>query len=288
MSESSGKIGPNQEPDYSSKSLPDGYGNTEAALLPRDPYWMFVYWEVCEKTKNNLISQIGKDTFDKSRSVIRVYEVVEGDNTGKYFDVPVIMEAKNWYINVSECGKTYLCELGLITPDGKFIGIVKTNKVSLPRSGVSDVIDEKWMSVNQEFEKLLQISGVEYIGKGSLDIAKSLAQRWEMLRSVFSRVTSFGVSSFSSQSLFREQPRESKDFWLVADCELVVYGATQSDAKLYIGEREIKLNPDGTFATRFALSEGETNIPINAVSKDGDMKRGITIRVKRETEKNDK
>ncbi|MBP7796422.1 MAG: DUF4912 domain-containing protein [Elusimicrobiales bacterium] len=288
MSESSGKIGPNQEPDYSSKSLPDGYGNTEAALLPRDPYWMFVYWEVCEKTKNNLISQIGKDTFDKSRSVIRVYEVVEGDNTGKYFDVPVIMDAKNWYINVSECGKTYLCELGLVTPDGKFIGIVKTNKVSLPRSGVSDVIDEKWMSVNQEFEKLLQISGVEYIGKGSLDIAKSLAQRWEMLRSVFSRVTSFGVSSFSSQSLFREQPRESKDFWLVADCELVVYGATQSDAKLYIGEREIKLNPDGTFATRFALSEGQTNIPINAVSKDGDMKRGITIRVKRETEKNDK
>ena len=288
MSESSGKIGPNQEPDYSSKSLPDGYGNTEAALLPRDPYWMFVYWEVCEKTKNNLISQIGKDTFDKSRSVIRVYEVVEGDNTGKYFDVPVIMDAKNWYINVSECGKTYLCELGLVTPDGKFIGIVKTNKVSLPRSGVSDVIDEKWMSVNQEFEKLLQISGVEYIGKGSLDIAKSLAQRWEMLRSVFSRVTSFGVSSFSSQSLFREQPGESKDFWLVADCELVVYGATQSDGKLYIGEREIKLNPDGTFATRFALSEGETNIPINAVSKDGDMKRGITIRVKRETEKNDK
>jgi hypothetical protein len=288
MSESSGKIGPNQEPDYSSKSLPDGYGNTEAALLPRDPYWMFVYWEVCEKTRNNLVSQVGKETFEKSKSVIRVYEVMEGDNTGKYFDIPVIMEAKNWYVNVSECGKTYMCELGIITPDGRFIGIVRTNKVSLPRSGVSDVIDEKWMSVNQEFEKLLQISGVEYIGKGSLDIAKSLAQRWEMLRSVFSRVTSFGVSSFSSQSLFREQPKESKDFWLVADCELVVYGATQSDAKLYIGEREIKLNPDGTFATRFALPDGQTNIPINAVSKDGDMKRGITIRVKRETEKNDK
>ncbi|MEF3279779.1 MAG: DUF4912 domain-containing protein [Elusimicrobiota bacterium] len=287
MSQSSGKIGPDQEPDYTSKSLPEGYGSTEAALLPRDPYWMFVYWEICEKTKNDVISQIGKDIFEKSKSVIRVYEVLDGDKLGKYFDIPVIIEAKNWYINVSECGKTYLCEIGILTPQGRFIGMVKTNKVSLPRVGVSDVIDEKWMSVNHEFEKLLQISGVEYIGKGSLDIAKSLAQRWEMLRSVFSRVTSFGISSFSSQYLHKQKSEMSKNFWLVADCELVVYGATQPDSKLYIGDREIKLNPDGTFATRFALPNGQTNIPIKAVSKDGDMKRGITIRVKRETEKND-
>lgn len=285
---SSGKIGPNQEPDYSSKSLPEGYGNTEAALLPRDPYWMFIYWEINENSRNNIIKQIGKDVFENSKGVIRVYEVDENDNPQKHFDVPVIIDAKNWYINVNECGKSYICEIGLITPDGRFIAIVRTNKVTLPRAGVSDVIDEKWMSVNQEFEKLLQISGVEYIGKGSMDIAKSLAQRWEMLRSVFSRVTSFGVSSFSSQSLMKEQIPVDKNFWLVADCELVVYGATQPDARLYIGDREIKLNPDGTFALRYALPDGETGIPVKAVSKDGDMKRGITIKVKRETEKNDR
>jgi len=285
---SSGKIGPNQEPDYSSKSLPDGYGNTEAALLPRDPYWMFIYWEISESSKNNIIKQIGKDIFEKSRGVIRVYEVNDKEELGKYFDIPVIIDAKNWYINVNECGKSYICEIGVITLDGRFIAIVRTNKVTLPKSGVSDIIDEKWMSVNQEFEKLLQISGVEYIGKGSMDIAKSLAQRWEMLRSVFSRVTSYGVSSFSSQSLMKEQIPSDKNFWLVADCELVVYGATQSDAKLYIGDREIKLNPDGTFALRYALPDGEVNIPVKAVSRDGDMNRGINIRVSRETKKNDK
>ncbi len=288
MSQSSGKMGSNQEPDYTSKSLPQEYGNTEAALLPRDPFWMFIYWEISDKTKNEILSMLTKEVYEKSRYVIRTYEVGENDSFVKYYDTPVIIDAKNWYLNVPECGKTYMCEIGLITPDGKFIGIVKTNKVSLPRTGVSDVIDEKYMRVSEEFEKLLQISGIDYIGKGSFDIAKTLAQRWELLRAMFSRITSFNVSSFSSQSIMKERMEQEKKFWLVADCELIVYGATQPDAKLYVGDREIRLNPDGSFAIRYSLPENTNSIiPIKAISKDGDMKRGITIKVNRENNENE-
>lgn len=287
MSSSSGKIGPQQEPDYDSKSLPDGYGNTEAVLLPRDPYWMYIYWEISENTIKNLISSIGHNIFVSSKKVVRVYEIGDNDVPITFSDVPIILEAKNWYINVNECGKTYMCEIGILTPDGRFIGIVKTNKVSLPRAGVSDIIDEKWMIVNHEFEKLLEISGVDYIGKGSAELAKSLAQRWEMLKSVFSRVSSFGISSISSHQILKEQQQKDKGFWLVADCELVVYGATDPKATLTVGDRKINLNPDGTFALRYALGEGKTTIPIKAVSDDGSMSRGITFNVTRETKKDE-
>ncbi len=283
----SGKIGQDQSPDYDSKSLPQEYGNTEAVLLPRDPFWLYIYWEITENSLKNIITSIGYETFSKSKRVIRIYEVGEDDNPVSYSDIPVIFEAKNWYINVRECGKTYMCELGILTPDGRFIGIVKTNKVSLPRAGVSEIMDEKWMIVNHEFEKLLEISGVDYIGKGSAEIAKSLAQRWEMLKSVFSRISSFGVSSFSSQAAMKEGYEKEKGFWLVADCELVVYGATQPDATLYVGDRKINLNPDGTFALRYALKEGDTLIPIKAVSGDGSMSRGITFKIVRETKKDE-
>lgn len=286
MSSTSGKLGPHQEPDYNSQSLPSGYGETEAVLLPRDPYWMYMYWEITENSLKNLISSIGEDTFASSKKVIRVYEVDENDNPVSFTDIPVILEAKNWYINVSECGKSYICEIGIITPDGRFIGIVKTNKVSLPRAGVSDVIDERWMIVNQEFEKLLEISGVDYIGKGSAEIAKSLAQRWEMLKSVFSRISSWGISSISSHQLLKEKEQE-KGFWLVADCELVVYGATDPKATLTVGERKINLNPDGTFTLRYALGEGTTTIPIKAVSEDGSMSRGVRFKITRETKKDE-
>ena len=150
----------NSQPDSGHKSLPESYGSTEAALLPRDPGWMFVYWDITDASKARIAGEHGGDVFKKAGSVIRVYETA----SGRYFDISVKLDARNWYINVPEGGKSYYCEIGLVLPDGRFIAIVKTNSVNLPAGRVSDVTDEKWMSVSSDFEKLLQISGVEYVG----------------------------------------------------------------------------------------------------------------------------
>jgi len=271
-----------RQPDSDYKSLPESYGNTEAALLPRDPNWMFIYWEITDNSKAKIAREYGHDVFEKSRHVLRVYDATVTDGQGHaYFDIPVMIDAKNWYINVREGGKAYYCEVGLILPNGRFIALVKTNTVHLPAGRVSEVTDEKWMSVSSDFDKLLQISGVEYIGKGSGEVAKSLAQRWEMLRSVFSRAASWGVSSLSSHSL--QKPAVGKKFWLVADCELILYGATEPDASVTVAGRKVTLNPDGTFSMRFALPDGNMDLPIKAVSGDGTDSRQIEIKVTRAT-----
>ncbi len=266
------------------KELPQDYGDTEATLLARDPNWMYVYWEINEQSTAELRKDYGNDIFDKSRQIIRVYDNTH-ESRSKYFDIEIRFDARDWYINVQEGGKSYYCELGLVLPDGKFISVVKTNCVKLPKGKVSEITDEKWMSISGDFEKLLQLSGVEYIGKGSGEVAKSLAQRWEMLRSVFSRSASWG--SASSLNLNKRKP-EDKDFWLVADCELILYGATQPDADVSVSGRKIKLNPDGTFSMRFALGNGNTDLPIKAVSNDRAEKRKIEIKVTRATKNNDK
>ena len=281
---SSGQINnKNTTPEAEHKALPEGYGTTEAALLPRDPNWMFIYWEVTENSKKNLRSAHGDDLFQKGRQVIRVYDmtgVTDGVPPSRYFDIAVMLEAKSWYVNVQEGGRAYCCEVGLVMPDGAFVGIVKTNTVSLPGGRVSEVTDEKWMAVTADFDKLLQLSGVEYIGKGSGEVAKSLAQRWEMLRAVFSRGASWGVSSMSSQA---PQKPEQKKFWLVADCELILYGATEPDAFVTVSGRKVKLNPDGTFSMRFALPDGALDLPIKAMSSDERDSRQIEISVARST-----
>ncbi len=267
----------NSQPDSGYKSLPESYGVTEAALLPRDPNWMFIYWDITDASRAAIAREHGSDVFEKASPVIRVYDAAGG----KYFDIPVKLDARSWYINVLDGGKAYYCEIGLVLPDGRFISIVKTNTVNLPAGRVSDITDEKWMSVSADFEKLLQISGVEYIGKGSGEVAKSLAQRWEMLRSVFSRAASWGVSSLSSHSLTK--PGAAKTFWLVADCELILYGATEPDASVTVAGRKVTLNPDGTFSMRFALPDGVVGLPIKAVSKDESDSRQIEIKVTRAT-----
>ncbi|HAN04703.1 MAG TPA: hypothetical protein DCW72_02535 [Elusimicrobia bacterium] len=281
---SSGQINnKNTAPEAEHKALPEGYGTTEAALLPRDPNWMFIYWEITENSRKNLCKTHGEDLFQKGRQVIRVYDVsaADGDGAARYFDIPVMFEAKSWYVNVQEGGRAYCCEVGLVLPDGSFVGIVKTNTVNLPAGRVSNVTDEKWMAVTADFDKLLQLSGVEYIGKGSGEVAKSLAQRWEMLRSVFSRASSWGVSSMSSQNL--QKPELAKKFWLVADCELILYGATEPDAFVTVSGRKVNLNPDGTFSMRFALPDGVVDLPVKAMSKDETDSREIDIKVTRAT-----
>lgn len=270
----------NRQPDSESAALPQEYGVTMAALMPRDPNWMFVYWEITPNSKARLAREHGADIFEKGRQVLRVYDLAHADGPARHFDVPVMLDAKNWYVHVQEGGGSYCCELGLALADGSFVAIVKTNPVTLPPGRVSDVMDEKWMAVSEDFDKLLQLSGVEYIGKGSGEVAKSLAQRWEMLRAVFSRGASWGVSSMSSQALQRP---EQKKFWLVADCELILYGATEPDAFVTVSGRKVKLNPDGTFSMRFALPDGMVALPIEAMSGDEKDMRRIDITVTRAT-----
>lgn len=85
----------------------------------------------------------------------------------------------------------------------------------------------------------------------------------------------------SAQHAPRPPEAKKKDFWLVADCELIVYGATEPDAKVTLRGQGVDLRPDGTFTLRFALPDGLHPIPIHAVNADGDMERSLTITVSR-------
>ena len=50
-------------------------------------------------------------------------------------------------------------------------------------------------------------------------------------------------------------PRQ-RSFWLVADAELIVYGATDPSARLTIGG-EVPLSTDGTFRIQVPFRDGE-------------------------------
>ena len=110
---------------------------------------------------------------------------------------------------------------------------------------------------------------------------------WEDLDSAMGshRMGSHAVSSFAAPPAPPAEAKEKdKDFWLVANCELIVYGATEADASVTLRGQKIELRPDGTFSIRFAFPDGLHPIPIHAVNADGDMERSITITVSRDTQ----
>lgn len=78
-------------------------------------------------------------------------------------------------------------------------------------------------------------------------------------------------------------PIRPRQFWLIADAELIVYGATEPDATVTIGGRPIKLNPDGTFRFQMSFQDGLIDYPIMAVAADGEQTRSIHMKFTRET-----
>jgi hypothetical protein len=93
-------------------------------------------------------------------------------------------------------------------------------------------------------------------------------------------ISSPGISSLVSP--VKKIPREKK-FWLNVNTELIVYGATEPDARVFVQNKQIKLRSDGTFTLRFALPDSKQVIPVKAVSSDNTEERTITPIVTKET-----
>lgn len=267
--------------------LPQSYGKTESFLLPKDPNWMFLFWEIVNETFEKIKDQKGQNIFDNSRTIIRVYDITnkafDGTNANSYFDVPVMLDARSWYLQVHS-GRTYICDIGIITPGGEFILLTRSNKTTVPTGEVSNIIDEKWMMVEGDYEKILKMSCASMFGTGASEkLQHVLAQRWKVFEIGREGNPSSHTSSWMSSHIL-PQTQTDEDIWLKAACEIIIYGQASKNADVYVKGEKISVDEDGSFSFRFPLSAGQVvDMPIKAQHKNKEEKqRFITIKAKRE------
>lgn len=137
--------------------------------------------------------------------------------------------------------------------------------------------------------KIISIDESRRVWMGSLEITELIRRR--LAHEVTSPITGFGASSpglaSSPTSPFGGGPgaaEKEKEFWFNVNAELVIYGATEPDAKVTLAGHEIKLRSDGTFSFRFALPDGHYDLPAVAVSADGTDGRAAELKFSRETQ----
>jgi len=163
--------------------LREHYGDTMIALLPRDPRWIYAYWEIDQASKEKVMRTQGEDIFSRSSLALRFYDVTDiifnGSNAHRHFDVNVHSEIGNWYFQVPESGRTYVGDIGLLTQDGRFIALARSNVVSLPSGKISEIGDEEWMIVKEEFEKLVKEMQLDKSGLSTVEAMKILSRRLE-------------------------------------------------------------------------------------------------------------
>lgn len=257
------------------QDLPFGYGRDKIVLQVRDPWWIHAYWEVTQETFERLKIELGV-TFYSAKKVLRVYDIsniiFDGKNAHRFFDIEVTAEATNWYIDTAGPGRSWCVDLGLRLTNGDFIIILRSNVVHTPLEGPSWIMDEEWLVPEDFFARLY---GMGFGFGRSSPVGKGWQER--IKKGFFS---SPGIASMASP--VKKMPA-GKNFWLKLDTELIVYGATEPDAKVTVQNRPIKLRPDGTFSLRFALPDGKQIIPVAATSCDDAETKTITPIVTKET-----
>lgn len=258
--------------------FPAGYGDNKIVLLVRDPWWLFAYWEIRRGKEDEVAGKMKASGEKPAKSILRVYDVTgikfNGRNARSFFDIDLKNMASTWYINVNSPNSSWVVDIGIVSNKGNFYLLARSNVVTTPRFGISDQVDAEWKAPEEDFLKMFGLSGGMGVGKGSLEVREMFRKHLE------EQVTSGNLSSGAS---FYRKPSDRK-FWLVVNCELIVYGATEPDAKLKVQGKDVKLRHDGTFTMRFALPDGKQEIPVEATSNDGKDRRRVTPIVTRKTE----
>ncbi len=135
--------------------------------------------------------------------------------------------------------------------------------------------------------KIISIDETRRVWMGSLEITELIRRR--LTHDVSSPTTAFGgsspgISSASSPFGGGASASSSKGFWFNVNAELIIYGATEPGATVTLGGHAIKLRADGTFSFRFALPDGNYELPAVAVAAEGNDTRTADLKFSRATQ----
>jgi len=274
---------------------------TRVVFLPRDPQWAYVFWEIADEDREEAMAA------GASQLCLRVADVtgLPGGSSHPHTlqEVVVDSHATEWYLPVPLSDREYRVELGYRKGSaGGWIPLAFSSVARVPALHPSEQILDQFVPFSLDststtsplpaaatyepadsglHERLYQTatSRWRHLGRGSeafheLDEASGAG----------GQLSGVGLwASGRTESGAGRVPPRQRAFWLVADAELIVYGATDPSAHLMIGSEEVPLSSEGTFRIQVPFRDGQQVYPIEAVAADGEQNRSITLEFRRST-----
>ena len=281
-----------------------GSGASWVAFIPRDPQWSQVRWFIETAQRERALAE------GATQLCLRVADVtgLDGGSTHPHTlqEVVVDSQASEWYLPVPLSGRDYRVELGFRKGgSGGWISMAFSATAHVPvLEGPALTAPDPFVAfsmppaaepapeampgreiVNDLHERLYQSATTPWrrLGRGSeafheIDSAAGLHGGGDFSASGAGP----WASGRSGSGIGGVAPRQ-RSFWLVADAELIVYGATDPSARLSIGGEVVPLSADGTFRLQVPFRDGQQLYPIEALAADGEQKRSITMEFRRTT-----
>ena len=271
---------------------------TKVVFLPRDPDWAYVFWQISdsdrEKAKSLGANKLCLRLFDASGS--------EGSNLnqGTLREIAVDSYSTEWYLPIPLADRDYKVELGY-KYGFNWMSLAFSSISHVPGSHPSEQILDKFVPFNLDAtaESIPDIStpvvteqnGMHerlYQAATNIPLRRKVGSE-EFMENVNStnsndNLTASGAGKWSSG--LNESGSgivKNRSFWLVADAELIVYGATEPSAKLTIGGEDVPLAADGTFRIQVPFRDGTQKYDIKAVDVSGEQEKSISMKFDRTT-----
>lgn len=268
---------------------------TQVVFLPREPQWGYCFWTISASDREQARRR-------RALSLCLRLRDVSADGTGSQAlqEIVVHEESREWFVPIPLSNRDYQIELGYRLPAGGWMSLARSAAARIPGLEPSEVIADRFVAFSLDapatdaptpwvapemaqpaiHERLYQESLRRVWRSGSEEFQEHGDERGP------GALNDSGVGVWASgrndSGIGGVLPRQ-RAFWLVADAELIVYGATDPAATLRIGSEVVPLNADGSFRIQVPFRDGQQLYPIEAIAADGEQKRSITLSFSRST-----
>ncbi len=290
--------------DVSAKNLKEG-NSTHVVFVPRDPDWAYVFWEISESDCKRAVDR------GANRLCLRLTDLTGSKNGGvnrqALQEITVDSHSTEWYLPIPMCDRDYRVELGYRFGNN-WMSLAFSTIARVPALHPSEQILDQFVPFSLENTPNIEASNNSKSPQPNFELRDpGLHERLYQRATAHYQKTRIGSEEFQQKrdSNFHNTPindsgigiwasglndsgvgglrTKKQPFWLVADAELIVYGATDPSARVTIGGEEVPLSKDGTFRLQVPFRDGQQNYPIEATASHGNERRNITLEFERMT-----
>ena len=247
-------------------------------LMVRDPYWLQANWEITPNGVHRARAALAEH-WHTSRPILRIIELPDAGKRSAvervWKDIAIHGGVSNWYIDVTDPPGSFRAEIGYRATNDRFHALARSNSVTTPKPGATEIIDGNWADVAANSERIYALSGGYDPTPGSDELQELLEER--LRRPLGSPMnTRFGQGA--EGILPRKSPLR-----LNVDAEIVVHGVTSAGAHLTSAGEPVAVNDDGSFTMRLPFPNARKVVPIVATTADGVEEQTVILAVERNT-----
>lgn len=242
---------------------------TKLAAQVKDSHWLMANWTITQGSLDRAKAALGAYWY-QAVPVIRVYDITTNENsrTSKAYvkDVEVKIDSGLWFVQIDRPARSYKLQLGFVTPQNKFFGLVYSHKLTPPMPEVC----EKGSRAKRALD-----------GNYSATRSRRYTSRTENGGTPISRLALPLTLDGNGDANGSRSKKSKREFHV--ETELLIHGTSDPQSEVTLLGEKIPVSKEGRFALRMSLPNGRQVIPAVNTSSNKRRQQTIVLAIERNT-----